>query len=56
VADYLSLGLYEFRLWYNQSMLLKNKPILVAGAGGFIGSHSTEALVKEGAQAGKIKI
>jgi nucleoside-diphosphate-sugar epimerase len=37
-------------------MKFKNKTILVTGAGGFIGSHSTEALVKEGAQAGKIKI
>jgi nucleoside-diphosphate-sugar epimerase len=30
-------------------MTLKNKTVLVTGADGFIGSHLTEALVKEGA-------
>jgi nucleoside-diphosphate-sugar epimerase len=29
-------------------MPLKNKSILITGADGFIGSHLTEALVKEG--------
>ena len=32
------------------SMTLKNKTILITGADGFIGSHLTEALVKEGAK------
>ena len=40
---------------YNQSMLLKNKTILVTGADGFIGSHLTEALVKKNAKTDKIK-
>ena len=31
-------------------MTLKDKTILITGADGFIGSHLTEALVKEGAQ------
>jgi nucleoside-diphosphate-sugar epimerase len=31
-------------------MTLKNKTVLVTGADGFIGSHLTEALVKEGAK------
>ena len=35
---------------------LKNKIVLITGADGFIGSHLTEALVKEGGQAGKMKI
>lgn len=30
-------------------MTLKNKTVLITGADGFIGSHLTEALVKEGA-------
>jgi nucleoside-diphosphate-sugar epimerase len=32
-------------------MQLKNKTVLIIGAAGFIGSHLTEALVKEGAKA-----
>ena len=31
-------------------MTLKNKTVLITGAEGFIGSHLTEALVKEGAK------
>jgi nucleoside-diphosphate-sugar epimerase len=31
-------------------MVLKNKTVLKPGADGFIGSHLTEALVKEGAK------
>jgi nucleoside-diphosphate-sugar epimerase len=31
-------------------MTLKNKTALITGADGFIGSHLTEALVKEGAK------
>ena len=31
-------------------MNLKNRTVLVTGADGFIGSHLTEALVKEGAK------
>lgn len=31
-------------------MTLKNKIVLITGADGFIGSHLTEALVKEGAK------
>jgi len=31
-------------------MTFKNKTILITGADGFIGSHLTEALVKEGAK------
>jgi FlaA1/EpsC-like NDP-sugar epimerase len=46
----------SFRLWYNQSILLKNKIILVTGTDGFIGLHLTEALVKKNAKADKIKI
>ena len=30
--------------------MLKNKTVLVTGADGFIGSHLTEKLVKEGAK------
>jgi len=37
-------------------MLLKNKTISVTGAAGFIGSHLTEAVVKENAKTDKIKI
>jgi nucleoside-diphosphate-sugar epimerase len=31
-------------------MTLKSKTVLITGADGFIGSHLTEALVKEGAK------
>ena len=31
-------------------MTFKNKPVLITGADSFIGSHLTEALVKEGRQ------
>jgi len=31
-------------------MTLKNKTVLITGADGFIGSHLTEELVKEGAK------
>jgi len=31
-------------------MHLKNKTVLITGADGFIGSHLTETLVKEGAK------
>ena len=31
-------------------MLFDNKTVLITGADGFIGSHLTEALIKEGAK------
>ncbi len=45
IADFSSI--MRIAPCYNNSMLLKNKTILVTGADGFIGSHLTEALVKD---------
>jgi len=52
IADFSSL--IRIPPCYNNSMLLKNKTILVTGADGFIDSHLTGALAREGAKTDKI--
>jgi nucleoside-diphosphate-sugar epimerase len=39
-----------FVVIYIINMLMKNQKALVTGAGGFVGSHLVEALVKDGAK------
>ncbi|GAH78848.1 unnamed protein product, partial [marine sediment metagenome] len=38
--------IYRYQLRLFQGIMLKNKKILITGAGGFIGSHLTEELLK----------